>query len=167
MSNPTISRQSSALATIANLPAAIQNATVKHGLTLHQAEELAYAVELSEMDPPRAMSFLVRYSPEQVTAALVIRGEYCEASIPIIIKAMEVTGYPLDGVPGSADFDAVINVIRERKFKKAASRYVDDPFGGGANRETFYRTVRTKYVSSWGYGNGEGGMDDYDDESFA
>ena len=153
-----------------DLPIAIQNAATKYKLTPAQVSELEYAVRLSGMSPPHAMTFLSKYSPEQVTSALSIRSDFLGStlpSVPDIIRAMEATFFPTDRVPDKTDFDAVFHAIRPRRSVRERINYVANPSDGGSDRDTYYQSFEGTDVTPEGSYYGYRGEDDYDDESFA
>jgi hypothetical protein len=146
-------------------------------LTLEQARDLALAAEEAEMSPSKVKSFLWSNTPEEVIAALNLRamamGMGDPPSIPVIIHAMDMTGYPAGRTPSEEDIDAVMQVLRyDGEPVGGVIVYTKDRFSGGFSRRTHrYGTKRIKVVS-WGdddrYVDGErDAQDDYGEESFA
>jgi hypothetical protein len=136
-----------------NLPIAIKNAIPKYGLTVEQAENLAFAIKEADMNPSRAMGFLKKISPETLAGALMIRAHYDHdsppPSVPKIAKAMDLTNFPTDRTPSEYDYDAVYHTIRNYQFRRERTKYNRDPFDGGFNRAHYHHGLEGSDVYTW------------------
>jgi len=131
---------------------ALVRAVDKYGITIVEAEEIGTAIIEAGMSAAGAIvKHLERCTPAVLCCALDVRKQIfgpttaSVATLPVILQAMEDSGFPEDGDATPLDYDALYHEINEREysFQKPFYAYEDSYENGHMTKKP---TLRFKKI---------------------